>query len=82
MICLGVSILMVVWGQFFLPSTVAPLLLLAFWLMCFLLTVTAIFLAFADLRAVRDRTRAEKRALLEETMHDINKEVSHATVQH
>ena len=79
---LGLAVLMVVWGQFFLPPSVEPLLLIAFWLLCFFLTLTAILLAFADLRALRDRTRAEKRALLEETMQEIEKEVSHAASRH
>lgn len=70
---------MVVWGHFFLPLSVAPLLLITFWLVCFVSTVTAILLAFADLRVLRQRTRAENRALFEETMHDIEKEITLAT---
>jgi hypothetical protein len=77
-ICLGVAILMVVWGQFFLPPTADPILQVLFWSVCFITTVAAIFIAFADLRALRTRTQAEKRALLEETIHAIEKEVSHA----
>lgn len=81
-VCLGIAILMVVWGQFFLSPSAAPLLLIVFWLLCFFFTIAAILLAFADLRALRDQTRAEKRALFEETMHEIEKEVTHAASRH
>lgn len=73
---------MVVWGQFFLPPSVAPGVLIGFWLLCFAFTLTAILMAFADLRALRSRTRAEKRMLFEQTMHEIEKEVSHAAARH
>lgn len=74
-VCLGIAILMVVWGQLFLPLTAPPLLLIAFWLVCMIFTVVAILMAFADLRALRNRTRAERQALFLETMHEIDKEV-------
>ena len=48
----------------------------------FAFTLTAILMAFADLRALRSRTRAEKRMLFEQTMHEIEKEVSHAAARH
>jgi hypothetical protein len=80
-ICLGIAILMVVWGQFFLSPSVAPAVLIVFWLLCFFFTLTAVFLALADLRSVRNRVRAEKRALLRETMDDIEKGVSHSARQ-
>jgi hypothetical protein len=73
-ICLGVAVLMVVWGQFFLPQSIAPELQLAFWLLCFLLTLSAIVIACMDLLVLRQRTRAEKRELFEETMHEIEQE--------
>ena len=73
---------MVVWGQFFLPTSANPLLLVTFWTLCFVLTLAAILIAFADLRALRQQTRAENRALFEETMHAIEKEVSRSATQH
>jgi len=77
-VCLGVAILMVVWGHFFLPLSAAPLLQLGFWLLCFVVTLTAIAIAFTDLRVLRQRTRDEKRELFEQTMHEIEKEAGHA----
>jgi membrane protein implicated in regulation of membrane protease activity len=78
---LGAAILMVVWGQFFLPATVSPWFFLTFYVVCFSFTIGAILMAFSDLRALRKRTRAEKRALMEETMHDIEREVSRAAAK-
>lgn len=79
MICLGTSILLVVWGQFFLPRSVAPSLQMAFWLLCFVLTLAAILIALSDLLVLRQRTRAQKRALFNETMQEIEKEVGQST---
>lgn len=69
---------MVVWGQFFLPTSVEPMLQLGFWSLCFVVTLTAIVIAFADLRVLRQRTRDERRALFEQTMQEIEKESGHA----
>jgi len=71
---LGVAVLMVVWGQFFLPRTIAPELQAVFWLLCFLFTLAAIMIACVDLVVLRQRTRTENRELFEETMHEIEKE--------
>ena len=80
-LCLGAAILLVVWGQFFLPRDATPLLQVAFWTLCFLFTVAAILIALQDLRVLRDRTRAEKRALLEQTLREIEKESKLAQTQ-
>ena len=77
-VCLGVAVLMVVWGQFFLPPSIEPLLQIGFWFVCLVVTLAAILVALSDLMALRDRTRAEKRALLEQTLHAIEREVSHS----
>jgi len=69
---------MVVWGQFFLPRALDPSLQALFWLLCFVFTIAAILIALVDLFVLRQRTRAQKRELFEETMQDIQKEVSHA----
>jgi TRAP-type C4-dicarboxylate transport system permease small subunit len=81
-ICLGVAILMVVWGQFFLPPAWPPVAQLSFWLLCFVLTLAAILIACADLFALRRRTRAERKALIEETLHDIEQEAAHPAAHH
>jgi hypothetical protein len=81
-VCLGIAILMVVWGQFFLPRTLAPSLQAAFWLLCFVFTIAAILIALLDLLLLRQRTRAEKRALFAETMEAIEKEATRSGMQH
>jgi TRAP-type C4-dicarboxylate transport system permease small subunit len=81
-VCLGIAILMVVWGQFFLPRSLAPTLQAAFWLLCFVFTIAAILIALVDLLVLRQRTRAEKRALFAETMDAIEKEAAHTRMQH
>jgi len=78
-VCLGIAILMVVWGQFFLPISLDPSLHAAFWLLCFMFTIAAIMIALVDLLVLRRRTRAEKRALFEETMEAIKEEAAHST---
>lgn len=78
MVCLGTAILLVVWGQFFLPVSTTLPLQLVFWGVCFVFTVMAILIALLDLRVLRERTRAEKRALLEQTLQDIEKESKEA----
>lgn len=81
-ICLGVAILMVVWGQFFLPQSWPPLLQMSFWLLCFVFTLAAILVACADLFALRRRTREERQALMEEAMHEIEKEATQSAARH
>ena len=73
---------MVVWGQFFLPRSVDPALQLAFWGLCFVFTVAAILIAFVDLAVLRRRTRAETRALFEETMQEIERESARPGARH
>lgn len=75
MICLGAAILLTVWGHFFLPREASPLWQILFWLFCFSITFVAIVIALVDLVAVRRETRAEKRALLEKTLHDLEADI-------
>lgn len=77
--CLGIAILMVVWGQFFLPRSLHPALQVGFWILCFAFTLSAILVALVDLQVLHQRTRAEKRALLEATMQKIEREIRHTT---
>jgi hypothetical protein len=72
---------MMVWGQFFLPATISPAVLVVFWTVCFLFTMAAVMVAFSDLHALRHRTREEQRVLMEETMHEIEREVRKATAR-
>lgn len=73
-LCLGAAILLTVWGHFFLPRDWHPLVQVGFWLACFAITFLAIVIALVDLVAVGRETRAEKRALLEKTLHEVEAE--------
>ena len=66
-LCLAVPAGMVVLGQTILKPRLDGLAFLAYWFICFLFTIAAIFIALLDLRAVRRQTRDETRELLEKT---------------
>ena len=48
-------------------------LFLIYWVGCFVFTIAAIIIALLDVRAVRRRTQAERRELLERSFQDIEK---------
>jgi membrane protein implicated in regulation of membrane protease activity len=62
MLAVGLTVL---WGR--LPNFA----FLAYWLVCIVLTGLAMVVAILDTRALRERTRREERALLENTLKDI-----------
>ena len=62
---------MVVAGQTVLKSRLQDVGFLVYWLICFLLTGLAIFVALIDARALRQRTRSEARNLLQSTLDEI-----------
>jgi hypothetical protein len=65
------ALAMLVAGETVLEGRLGPVTLLLYWLVCAVLTGVAIFVAFADLRALARRTRQEQRALLENTLREI-----------
>jgi len=67
-VCLAVPAGMLILGQTALKSSLSGFAFLAYWLICFLFIIAAIFIALVDLRAVRRQTREETRALLEATL--------------
>jgi len=69
--------LLTVWGHFFLPREWNPLVQVGFWLVCFAATFLAILIALLDLVALGRQTRAERRALLEKTLQDLDAETHH-----
>lgn len=73
-LCLGAAILLTVWGHFYLPRDWNPVVQVGFWLACFAVTFLAILIALVDLVAVGRETRAERRALLEQTLRDVEAE--------
>jgi len=73
-LCLGTAILLTVWGHYFLPRDWHPMVQVGFWLTCFAITFLAILIALVDLVAVGRATRAERRALLEKTLGEVEAE--------
>ena len=45
-----------------------------YWMICFLLTVAAIVVAFMDLKALQRKVGKEQRDLMEDTLSDIEQE--------
>ncbi len=68
------AIIMLVIGETVLKSRLKDLSFLVYWLICFVLTGLAIFVAFLDASAVGRRTRLEARDLLETTLGRIEKD--------
>ena len=64
---------MLILGQTALKSSLDGFAFLVYWLVCFVFTFAAIFLALMDMRAVRRQTREEARALLEKTLQDVER---------
>ncbi len=68
---LGLALAMVIAGQTVLRQRLRGLVFAVYWLVCFVLTCTAAFIALADARALRQQTRRETRDLFESTLRDI-----------
>ena len=65
---------MLVAGETVLDGRLTALGFLFYWLICAVLTGLAIFIAFADVRSLAYRTHREQRALLENTLKEIETE--------
>ena len=65
------ALIMLIVGLTILWGRLSNLAFLAYWLVCILLTGLAMAVAILDARALRERTRREERALLENTLKDI-----------
>ena len=70
-LALAAALGMLLAGQTLLRGRLNDLAFLIFWLICFAFTGLAMGMALLDMRAVRNRTRREQRALLETTIQDI-----------
>ncbi len=72
MVCLAVPIAMLVLGQTAFKSGLAEhtALFLAYWLVCFLFTFAAMFLALAEIRAIRRQTQEETQDLIAKTLSE------------
>ena len=64
---MGLAVLMLVAGQTLFRDAFGPLVTLAYWFVCFLLTMLAIAVALPDLLVVRRRAQREHRELVEST---------------
>jgi membrane protein implicated in regulation of membrane protease activity len=73
-LCLLAAIAMLVAGETVLKGRLSALGFVAYWLVCFVVTVLAIYAALLDARAVRLETQAEQRALFESTLQKIQAE--------
>ena len=70
-IVLGTAALMLVAGETVLKGRMSSLAFIIYWLVCFILTGTAIFVALIDARVLQYRTRREHRELVQDTMDAI-----------
>ena len=78
-LCLLAAIAMLVADETVLKGRMSALGFVAYWLICFVVTVMAIYAALADARAVREETQAEQRALFESTVQKIQEEKARRT---
>jgi len=60
-----------IWGQTVLKPHLEGIGFLIYWAGCFLFTFGAIGIALVDMRAVRQRVRAEQEALIRRTLANI-----------
>lgn len=66
---LAVALGMVVLGQTILKSRLQGTTYVNYWLACFGCAITAVIVAWLDLRVLRLKSRDEQRQLLEKTLH-------------
>jgi membrane protein implicated in regulation of membrane protease activity len=62
---------MLIAGETVLQGRLRDLTFVAYWLVCFALTASAILVAFLDARALRRQTREETRDLVQNTLNKI-----------
>lgn len=71
MIFLAAALLMLLAGETLLKGRLEGLSFIVYWLGCFLFTILTMMMAFLDLAALRRDTREDHRALLEQTVQEI-----------
>jgi hypothetical protein len=69
------AVAMVICGETVLRDRMGPFATLLYWMGCLVLTSLAIVVALLDVRALRNRTRLEERALFESTLKKIQSEL-------
>ena len=65
---------LLIWGQTVLKDRLKGVTFLAYWGVCFVLTMAAIFVALLDMRATRRKAREEQDDLLRRTLEEIENE--------
>jgi hypothetical protein len=69
--CLAVAAGMLIWGQTILKPVLKGFGFVIYWGICFFFTISAIVIALLDVRAVRQRIKAEQAELLAKTLQEI-----------
>jgi hypothetical protein len=67
---------LLVWGLTFLGPVLmrSPVLFVAYWVTCFILTATSFVIAICDFRVMRRRLRDEQKSAFKQAFHDIVEE--------
>ena len=72
---MGAAVLMLIAGETVLKGSLGPLLMLAYWLVCFAMAAVAMILAVMDASAVARRTSQERRELAARTIKEIEQKL-------
>jgi hypothetical protein len=73
-LCLLAASVMLIAGETLLRGRLAGVTLICYWLGCFVLTALSAGAALVDAARVRAEIRDEQRALIESTLHEIERE--------
>lgn len=73
-ICLLAAIMMLIVGVTLLENRLQPLAMFIYWSICFILTGLAAGIALVDASRVRTEQRDAQRALIENTLQEIERE--------
>lgn len=73
-LCLLAAMVMLVLGLTVIEARLSGVGLIAYWLGCFVLTALAAGVALLDAARVQAENRAEQRALIESTLHEIERQ--------
>lgn len=79
---LALALALLVIGETFCKGRLKGWAFLAFWTICFVLTLTALVAGFLDARAVRQRTRQAHRELLEEALKAVEEKARRKREDH
>ncbi len=75
-LCLLAAIVMLIAGETLLKGRLASVPFVIYWLVCFVLTALAAGAALVDAARARAENRNEQRALIENALHEIERESS------